>query len=135
MAQAGKSLGYDVQNISTVLRDESRISSTLVRESLNSGNLDRASDLLGYQYFIMGRVVYGRQLGRQLGFPTANVKLQRYRAALNGVFCVRVDGLEDRSIPGVANIGIRPTVDGKEPLLEVHMIDHESDIYLSLIHI
>ena len=129
LAQAGKSLGYDVQNISTVLRDESRISSTLVRESLNRGNLDRASDLLGYQYFIMGRVVYGRQLGRQLGFPTANVKLQRYRAALSCVFCVRVDGLADRSIPGVANIGIRPTVDGKEPLLEVHMIDYESDIY------
>ena len=129
LAQAGKSLGYDVQNISTVLRDQSRISSTQVRESLNSGNLDRASDLLGYQYFIMGRVVYGRQLGRQLGFPTANVKLKRYRAALSGVFCVRVDGLEDRSIPGVANIGIRPTVDGKEPLLEVHMIDYESDIY------
>ena len=77
----------------------------------------------------MGRVGYGRQWGRQLGFPTANVKLQRYRAALSGVFCVRVDGLEDRSIPGVANIGIRPTVDGKEPLLEVHMIDYESDIY------
>ena len=76
----------------------------------------------------MGRVVYGRQLGRQLGVPTANIRLQRYRAALNGVFAVTVTGLGDER-PGVANIGVRPTVDGKEPLLEVHIFDFDEDIY------
>jgi riboflavin kinase/FMN adenylyltransferase len=76
----------------------------------------------------MGRVVYGRQLGRQLGVPTANIRLQRYRSALEGVFAVRVRGL-DREYDGIANVGIRPTVDGKEPLLEVHLFDFSDDIY------
>ena len=70
----------------------------------------------------------GRQLGRELGSPTANIRLQRYRAALNGVFSVSVEGL-DRTYEGIANIGIRPTVDGKEPLLEVHIFDFDKDIY------
>jgi len=91
-----------------------------------------AEKLLGRPYFIMGRVVYGRQLGRRLGVPTANIRLQRYRAALEGVFAVTVTGL-DQQYEGIANIGVRPTVDGKEPLLEVHIFDFDEEIYGKLL--
>ena len=64
--------------------------------------------MLGHEYFIMGRVVYGRQLGRQLNVPTANIRLQRYRAALEGVYCVTVEGIGDTEHQGIANIGVRP---------------------------
>jgi riboflavin kinase/FMN adenylyltransferase len=96
------------------------------------GDFDLAEKLLGRPYFIMGRVVYGRQLGRRLGVPTANIRLQRYRAALEGVFAVTVTGL-DQQYEGIANIGVRPTVDGKEPLLEVHIFDFDEEIYGKLL--
>ncbi len=76
----------------------------------------------------MGHVVYGRQLGRQLGVPTANIPLNRYQAPLDGVFAVTVTGL-DRAYDGIANVGIRPTIGGKEPLLEAHLFDFSGDIY------
>ena len=91
--------------------------------------------MLGHEYFIMGRVVYGRQLGRQLDVPTANIRLQRYRAALEGVYCVTVEGVGDRVQQGIANIGVRPTVDGKEPLLEVHVFDYAGNLYGDLIKV
>ena len=91
--------------------------------------------LLGHEYFIMGRVVYGRQLGRQLDVPTANIRLQRYRAALEGVYCVTVEGIGDDLRQGIANIGVRPTVDGKEPLLEVHVFDYAGNLYGDLIKV
>ena len=94
-----------------------------------------AEALLGHEYFIMGRVVYGRQLGRQLGVPTANIRLQRYRAALEGVYCVTVEGIDEQLYTGIANIGVRPTVDGKEPLLEVHVFDFSGDLYNELLTI
>ncbi|MBN85008.1 MAG: hypothetical protein CMD56_04710, partial [Gammaproteobacteria bacterium] len=97
-------------------------------ETNETKTFDLAEKLLGRPYFIMGRVVYGRQLGRQLGVPTANIRLQRYRAALEGVFAVTVMGL-DQQYEGIANIGVRPTVDGKEPLLEVHIFDFDEEIY------
>ena len=114
-----------------MLQGGDRVSSTLVRSTLSAGDFGKAAELLGHEYFIMGRVVYGRQLGRQLGVPTANVKLQRYRAALEGVYCVTVDGVAEdgRALEGIANIGVRPTVDGKEPLLEVHVFDFSGNLY------
>jgi riboflavin kinase/FMN adenylyltransferase len=132
LEQAGRACGFEVSHMDTVSVDGERVSSTQVRECLAQGNFALAEKLLGHAYFIMGRVVYGRQLGRTLGVPTANIQLQRYRAALDGVYAVRVSGLE-RPYEGVANIGIRPTVDGKEPLLEVHLFDFERDIYGELI--
>jgi riboflavin kinase/FMN adenylyltransferase len=83
----------------------------------------------------MGRVVYGRQLGRQLNVPTANIRLQRYRAALEGVYCVTVEGIAGAVRHGIANIGVRPTVDGKEPLLEVHVFDYTGNLYGDLIKV
>lgn len=131
LQRAGAKFGYEVSSVNTVLQGSERISSTLVRATLAEGDFSQATELLGHEYFIMGRVVYGRQLGRQLGVPTANVKLQRYRAALEGVYCVTVEGVTDgdNALTGIANIGVRPTVDGKEPLLEVHVFDFSGDLY------
>jgi riboflavin kinase/FMN adenylyltransferase len=90
--------------------------------------------LLGKPYTIRGRVVYGRQLGRQLGAPTANVHLHRYRSPLSGVFVVETTLANGEVLPGVANVGVRPTVnDGTEstlkPILEVHLFDRNDDLY------
>ncbi len=130
--QKGK--GFGVGEMQTLEVAGGRVSSTRVREALGVGDFERARELLGYSYFIMGRVVYGRQLGRQLGVPTANIRLQRYKAALEGVYAVRVSGL-DRDYTGIANIGVRPTVEGKEPLLEVHIFDFTGDIYGQLLSV
>ena len=128
LKEAGDRFGFGVSHMGTLKFEHGRISSSRIREALSLGEFDVAEQLLGRPYFIMGRVVYGRQLGRQLGVPTANIRLQRYRAALEGVFAVTVMGL-DREFEGIANIGVRPTVDGKEPLLEVHIFDFDEDIY------
>ena len=132
---AGRKYGFEVSHVGTLTFDHERVSSTRVREALADGNFALAEKLLGHPYFIMGRVVYGRQLGRTLGVPTANIQLQRYRAALEGVYAVRIGGLGDEPLTGVANIGIRPTVDGKEPLLEVHIFDFDQDIYGELLSV
>lgn len=131
----GERLGYGVARMQTLEHAGERISSTRVRQALAQGDFNSAQQLLGHEYFIMGRVVYGRQLGRQLGVPTANIRLQRYRAALEGVYCVTVDGIDERQYQGIANIGVRPTVDGKEPLLEVHVFDYTGDLYGKLLTI
>ena len=133
MASAGELLGFEVGSMSTLVQGDTRISSTRVRQALSQGDFKTAETLLGHEYFIMGRVVYGRQLGRQLGVPTANIRLQRYKAALEGVYCVSVEGIDDEIHPGIANIGVRPTVDGKEPLLEVHIFDYSGNLYGQLL--
>ncbi|MEE4361506.1 MAG: bifunctional riboflavin kinase/FAD synthetase [Pseudomonadales bacterium] len=132
LVAAGQEHGFGVEDLGTLLEGGERVSSSLIREALANGDLARAERLLGHPYFIMGRVVYGRQLGRQLGVPTVNVPLQRYRAALEGVFAVEVSGL-GAPLRGVANIGVRPTVDGREPLLEVHLFDFHEDCYGALL--
>jgi riboflavin kinase / FMN adenylyltransferase len=132
LREAGERHGFGMARMDTLLHDGERISSTRVREALWEGDFGLAEVLLGHPYFMMGRVVYGRQLGRQLGVPTANIRLQRYRTPLEGVFAVTVAGLE-REHHGIANVGVRPTVDGKEPLLEVHIFDFAGDIYGELL--
>jgi riboflavin kinase / FMN adenylyltransferase len=125
---SGDRHGFGVTHMGTLTVDHERVSSTRIREALAAGDFTLAERLLGHAYFIIGRVVYGRQLGRQLGVPTANIPLHRYRAALEGVYAVTVAGL-DREYAGVANIGVRPTVQGKEPLLEVHLFDYQGNLY------
>ena len=132
LKRAGDRYGFGVSLMGTLTFDHERVSSSRIREVLSAGDFPLAERLLGHPYFIMGHVIYGRQLGRQLGVPTANIPLHRYRAALEGVYAVTVSGL-DRPYYGIANIGIRPTVDGKEPLLEVHLFDFEGDIYGQLL--
>jgi riboflavin kinase/FMN adenylyltransferase len=132
LREAGGRHGFEIGDLPTQLVDGERVSSTRVRKALEAGDLGLAERLLGHAYFIAGRVVYGRQLGRQLGTPTINIPLQRYRAALEGVFAVEVDGLGAR-LQGVANIGVRPTLEGREPLLEVYLFGFSGDAYGRLV--
>jgi len=88
-----------------------------------------AARLLGRPFAIGGHVVRGQQLGRKLGYPTANLRLGARVAPVGGVFAVRVHGIRAESMPGVASLGVRPTVQGKEPLLEAHLFDFDGDLY------
>ena len=120
---------FSVEAMRTVDVDGERASSTAVRRALAEGDVEHAAALLGRNYAITGRVVHGEKRGRAFGFPTANIALRR-RPALTGIFTVRVHGLPGGPRPGVASIGVRPTVatDGK-PLLEVFMLDFDAMIY------
>ncbi len=120
---------FSVEAMGTVVADGERVSSTAVRRALEVGNLDHAAALLGRRYAIAGRVAHGRKLGRDLGFPTANIRMKR-RPALSGVFAVRVHGLGPQPRAGVASLGVRPTVSsGGQPLLEVFVFDFDESIY------
>ncbi|MYD44458.1 MAG: bifunctional riboflavin kinase/FAD synthetase [Gammaproteobacteria bacterium] len=128
LQRAGDQLGFGVTHLGTMVFDHDRVSSTRIRDALASGDFMLAEKLLGRKYFMMGTVVVGQRMGRELGTPTANIRLQRYRSALEGIFAVTVQGLE-REYEGSAYVGTRPTVDGTEPLLEVHLFDFDGDIY------
>jgi riboflavin kinase/FMN adenylyltransferase len=130
LQEAGLEHGFAVTRRNTLTYADLRVSSTRIRECLAAGDFDLAEQLLGHPYSIMGKVVYGRQLGKQLGAPTANIQLHRYRAPIDGVYAVELDGL-DKLYRGVANCGFRPTVDSKtpKPILEVHLFDFSCDIY------
>ncbi|MFM8758098.1 MAG: riboflavin kinase, partial [Methylophilaceae bacterium] len=105
--------------------------STAVRNALAAGELSVAQRLLGRTYSISGPVVRGPQLGRQLGYPTANVHMRHERPALTGVYAVKLDGM-----PGVANLGVRPTLAGIPKLsLEVHLFDFNGDLYQRHVHV
>ncbi len=133
LQRAGTMTGFSVEQVGTVLENFDRVSSTAIRRALTDGDLDVARTLLGRHYSMTGRVVDGRKLGKKLGFPTANVSLNRRASPIAGIFAVRVDGLSDSAGParlnGVASVGTRPTIDGIEPLLEVHIFDFDRDIY------
>lgn len=127
---AGERCGFEVTDLHTLTFEDIRVSSTRIRESLATGDFDAAEAMLGHPYSIIGKVVYGRQLGRTLDAPTANIQLHRYRAPIDGVFAVEVDGLDQR-YQGVANVGVRPTLNegNVKPILEVHIFDFEGEIY------
>lgn len=124
----GRRAGFAVEALAPHLLDGERVSSTAVRTALAEGDLERAALLLGRPYSFSGRVVRGDARGRALGFPTANLCLRR-APALRGVFAVTVYGVAPRPLPAVANVGMRPTVDGRVPLLEVHLLDFNADLY------
>lgn len=128
LEQVGQAHDFTVENTRTVTVDGERVSSTRVRNALNVNGLEEAERLLGHPYRIHGRVVYGRQLGRQLGAPTANILLDQM-PALRGVYVVRARLETGAWLDGVANIGLRPTVDGKRPSLEVHLFDFAGTLY------
>jgi riboflavin kinase/FMN adenylyltransferase len=130
LREAGQRLGFEVDVVEPVLIDGERASSSSIRAALAAGDLDKAARLLGRPYSMVGRVVLGQQLGRNLGFPTANLRLGRKRTPLQGIFAVRVHGIEGRpAAPGVASLGTRPTVGGTVPLLEAHVFDFSGDLY------
>ena len=121
--------GFAVVNMHTFLIDSERVSSTRVRAALNQGDLASTERLLGRSYRMSGRVAHGKKLGRELGFPTANIHVHRKATPLQGIFVVEVFGIEGEPLPGVASLGTRPTVDGKTTILEVYLFDFDRDIY------
>lgn len=124
----GAERGFAAGEIEPVDLHGERISSTRIRQLLREGNFSHANDLLGRPYSIGGRVVRGRQLGRTLGFPTANLRFPK-TPALSGIYATWVHGVFDRPWPSVSSFGTRPTVDGVEPLLEAHLFDFQGDLY------
>ena len=131
LVEMGGELDFTVQDTQTIEIDGERVSSTLIRQLLEQADFKLVSKLLGRHFAVKGRVFYGQQLGRELGFPTANMQLNRYRAPLSGVYAVlvEVEGFSTR-FQGAANVGVRPTVgDLVKPILEVHLIDFDEQIY------
>jgi riboflavin kinase/FMN adenylyltransferase len=127
---AGAEYGFGVSDTCTRVYAGERISSTRIRLALEACDFELAAKLLGRPYSISGRIGYGQQLGRQLGVPTANIQLRRYRSPLHGVFAVTAELDDGQCYRGVANVGVRPTVQGdKKPILEVHLFDFDRDIY------
>ncbi|CAK0739808.1 bifunctional riboflavin kinase/FMN adenylyltransferase [Gammaproteobacteria bacterium] len=129
LKEAGESYGFPVVNLHTFRIDHERVSSTRVREALTLGDLDSAEKLLGRPYRMAGRVAHGDKRGRLIGFPTANLFLHRHATPLSGVYAVEMFGIPGEPRPGVANIGMRPTVGGTQALLEVHLFDFCGDLY------
>ncbi|MGU3414384.1 bifunctional riboflavin kinase/FAD synthetase [Enterobacteriaceae bacterium C34A] len=129
LQKAGSEFGFDVTSTQTFCEGGLRISSTAVRQALAEDNLELAETLLGHPFSISGRVVHGDELGRTIGFPTANLPLRRQVSPVKGVYAVEVAGLGDKLLPGVANIGTRPTVAGVRQQLEVHLLDVVMDLY------
>ena len=129
LQKAGRDYGFTVENTETYMVNGERVSSSRVRQALELDQLELAEKLLGRTYSISGRVGHGEKRGRGWGFPTANIDLQRHNTPLNGIYVVKVSGLSEVSIPGVAYIGKRPTLNGTRRLLEVHLMDFEQNVY------
>jgi len=126
---AGEARGFGVEQIAPFVLDGVRVSSTAVRERLGRSDFVGAKRLLGRPYRMLGRVVHGRELGRALGFPTANLRLMRRRPPVKGIMAARVFGIAPQALIAVASLGTRPTVDGTDLLLEVHVFDFAGDLY------
>ena len=126
----GAQYGFEVEQISAQEIDEISISSTKIRTALEEGDIQLANEYLGYSYFLSGTVVKGKQLGRTIGFPTANISLEEdYKLVpQNGVYVVQAE-IDCKTIYGMMNIGFNPTVQGKQKTIEVHLFDFDTDIY------
>lgn len=124
----GSELGFSADAIPPVEVHGERVSSTRIREALKGGDFTTTTRLLGRPYAIGGRVVRGKQLGRTLGFPTANLRFPK-TPALSGIYATWVHGVGDAPWASVSSFGTRPTVDGVEPLLEAHLFDFAGDLY------
>ena len=131
LVEQGRSAGFDAEALSTVQIHGERASSTAVRTALAAGDLAHAARLLGRPYSICGRVMHGDKLGRELGYPTANVQIQHNRPPLSGIFAVTVSNINGRDLPGVASLGVRPTIKTTTaaPVLEVHLFDFDTQLY------
>ncbi|WP_136255870.1 bifunctional riboflavin kinase/FAD synthetase [Onishia niordana] len=129
LAKVGEECGFGVEHTRTFLLEGERVSSTHIRTLLASGNFAQAARMLGRPYRLAGRVIVDQQLGRTIGVPTANVPLLPQPLALRGVYAVVTELSDGRCLPGVANIGWRPTVGSTRPVLEVHLFDVNEDLY------
>jgi riboflavin kinase/FMN adenylyltransferase len=130
MHRLGADFGFAVEAIDSVAIEGQRASSTRIRAALEQGDFELAAELLGRPYSMTGRVVVGKQLGRTIDAPTANLHLRRIRSPLAGVYAVEIDGIGAQKHVGVANVGTRPTIgDLTHAILEVHILDFSRDIY------
>ena len=129
LKEMGQQFGMQVEDTKTQLQDGERISSTRIRAALKKGDIKVANALLNHPYQLSGRIRQGDKLGRTIGFPTVNMTLVENIAIRKGVYAVRVHGLSEKAINGVANIGTRPTVSGMENRLETHLFDFSADVY------
>ena len=121
--------GFTLEAVPPVMHDGERISSTRIRQAIRDGNIDAAEQMLGRPYAVCGVVVEGMKLGRTIGFPTANMATGDAQLPMDGVWAVHALLPDGRTLPGVANLGLRPTVHGKSRALEVHLFDHDADLY------
>lgn len=128
LQEAGKTFNFTVEESHTHSFEQDRISSSLIRELLQKDKLALVEKLLGKPYSIAGRVAHGNKLGRTIGFPTANIMLNRLVVPIHGVYAVQVE-TKTGVFQGIANVGNRPTINGTKPLLEVHIFDFNRSIY------
>ena len=128
LQEAGKTFDFTVEESHTHSFEQDRISSSLIRELLQKDKLALVEKLLGKPYSIAGRVAHGNKLGRTIGFPTANIMLNRLVVPIHGVYIVSVE-TKTGTYQGIANVGNRPTINGTKPLLEVHIFDFNRSIY------
>jgi riboflavin kinase/FMN adenylyltransferase len=131
----GAAAGFEVTEVPPFEIDGERVSSSGIREALAVGDMAKAAKLLGRPYRMTGKVIHGEKLGRKLGFPTANLRLHRRATPVAGIFAIRVTGAGLKDAPGVASLGTRPAVNGKELLLEAHVFDFEGDLYRQHVHV
>jgi riboflavin kinase/FMN adenylyltransferase len=130
LKEKGKAGGFKVEDTGSLQVDGQRASSTLIRNALAIGDLNKAEAMLGYRYSVCGRVVHGDKRGRTIGYPTANIRMYRKNVPISGVFAVTMTGIDGSEIEGIANVGVRPTVDGSNKVvLETHLFDFDRDIY------
>ena len=129
LTMLGKKYGFTVDALPQSMHENIRISSTRVRDALKIGDFETVTALTNRPFQLTGKVAYGDQIGRQLGFPTANMHLCRKQVPLMGIFVVRVHGLRDSALAGVASVGYRPTFNGKKVVLEVFLFDFDEVIY------
>jgi riboflavin kinase/FMN adenylyltransferase len=131
----GATAGFEVTVVPPFEVDGERVSSSGIREALAVGDMPKAAKLLGRPYRMTGKVIHGEKLGRTLGFPTANLRLHRRATPVAGIFAIRVTGGGLNDAAGVASLGTRPTVNGKELLLEAHVFDFKGDLYRQPLHV
>ena len=124
----GKEKNILIENTETILFDSQRISSSRIRKAITENNFDLAEDLLGRPYTFSGKVVHGQHLGRTINIPTANIWLPKQKLPIKGVYAVECY-LNDQIIQGIANMGVRPTIGGTSPVLEIHLFEFDKDIY------
>lgn len=130
LREKGEEYGFKVEDTRSFQVSGHRVSSTMIRDALSEGELSKAAQMLGRPYSVCGRVVHGDKRGRAIGFPTANIQMQRKNTPIEGVFAITMTGVQNMELAGVANVGTRPTIDeGANVLLEAHLFDFSAEIY------
>ncbi len=136
LKEAGRKFGFHVEVLPAVTDENGRISSSGIRKALEQSDFEKVAALLGKPYTISGHVVHGNKMGRDLGFPTANLPIRHYNPVLSGVFITQVHGLSDRPLPSVSMIGTRPTIDSNRRIvLETHILDFDRSCYGALVQV